>query len=296
LRRILRAHGLSLKGPSEFRAYRKVFGYALPALVGALLVSPVLWFTNTLLATWTSFAELGKYSVAYGLANYLLFIPTAIGIPLVPIVSRLDRFKPHEFPPFLVRTMRIGAFLLIPPTILLVGFPGAFLELRYGGGFAAAAPIVRVLAPAVLLAALSGIVGYGIAGTGRMWEGLLLNLAWAVVLVTMSLVLVPSESARGLAFAFFAAYLVHFGTVLAYIRRTWSVRLGDLLAPLAIAATSVGLVMLVSSFLPEPWRTPAAIGLILGTVGVEYRSMSRREIEVLSEPIRMLILWIGRSP
>jgi len=295
IRRIWRPRELSLEIPSKSAVYRKVLSYSVPAFVGSVLVTPVLWFANTYLATRSSFAEVGKYSVAFGLANYLLFIPAAIGVPLIPIVSRMGRFKPHEFQPFLTKAIRVSGFLLILPTLVLFAFPEAFLDLLYGAGAAAAAQIVRVLALAVFLAGLSTTVGGGIAGTGRMWEGLLLNLIWGAVLVFMTLILVPGQSGLGLAFSYLIAYMVHFSSILVYIKERWSVDIREVSAPVAIMSAAIGAVVLLNTLVADALRSIMVLGLLIAVVAIERALMTSREIEVLSEPIRRFVRWISQT-
>jgi len=295
LRAVWRTRRLSLEIQRSFPAYRKILTYAIPALGSSLLVAPVLWFASTYLATQSSFVEVGRYSVGLGLASYLLFIPSAIGMPMVPIVSRLDRSKPHELSPFMTQTVRVGAFLLIPPASVLIAFPEPFLALLYGSASVTAAPIVRVLAPAVFLAGVSSIVGYGIAGKGRMWEGLVLNLYWAVVLVVGCIFLVPTGFAIGLSLAYLAAYVAHFVGVMAYVRYSWSMALRPLGAPVLIAVASFSAVTLAGFIGIDPWRLPVKLALIVSVVVAEYLAMSRREFEVISGPIRKILLWIGPS-
>lgn len=281
--------------PPDHRARGKLLGYAVPALLGGLLVTPVLWFTNTFLATQASFGEVGRYSIGQGLASYLLFIPTAIGVPLIPIVSRLDRSNSTEFSPFLMRTLRVGAFLLIPAALILIGFPEPLLALFYGAGSATAAPIVRIVAPAVFLAGVSSIVGSGIAGKGRMWEGLILNLYWAVVLFVGSLILIPSAAGVGLAFAYLMAYIAHFVGVMAYIRYSWRLSLRPLALPLLVAFTSFAAMQATGTLLMSPWRAPVAIAIIVAATLVEVTTMSQRELEVMVEPLRKFLLWFHPS-
>ena len=293
LRAVWRHRKLSLVLSREPAAYRKILGYAIPTLFASSLVTPVLWFTTTYLATVASFAEVGRYSVGYSLASYLLFIPTAIGVPLVPIISRLNRTKPLELPSFLVRTLRLGAFLLVPPTLLLMALPDWFLALLYGAGSVSAAPVVRVLAPALFLAGVSSIIGFGIAGKGRMWDGLLLNLSWATSFFVVSLILVPAKGAVGLSFAYLAAYVAHFTGAMAYARYRFSISLQPLARPLLIAGASFGVLAASSVLLTEPWRTPLMVELVIAATIAEFFGLSRRELEVLSEPLRKLLLWIG---
>jgi len=293
LRGLWRHKRLELVIPRSPSEYREILNYALPAFAGGLLVTPALWFGSTLLISAGTFVDLGQYSAAFGLSSYLLFIPSAIGIPLVPILSRLDRLEPGDFSTFLTKTFRVSTFLLLPPGLILLAFPDVFLGFLYGSEFVDAAPLVRLMVPAVFLAGVTSIFGYGIAGTGRMWHGLLLNVTWGIALIMLSILLVPASLARGLATSYLVAYGLLFVEAFLYARRTWFLNPRDLTPPMLLASLSLFGVEGVASLLFDPWRVPATITMIAAAVLAEFALMSRREAQVLSEPIRRLVVWIN---
>ncbi len=295
IRTIWRDRGLSWKAHPDRATYRRMFGYAVPTLISALLVTAVLWFTSTFLATEASLDEVGLYSVGSGLAAYLLFIPSAIGIPLIPIVSRLDRTGSPELSPFLIRTLRVTAFLLLPPTLVLLAFPEPFLAVLFGAEYVTATAVVLVVTPAIFLAGISTIVGFGIAGKGKMWHGLLVNLLWAVVFVGGSLALVAPRAAVGLSLAYLAGYGVQFLGIMVYVRYYWSMPLHPMFVPVVLGLVSMGAVLAASVYIPPPWRAPVMAAAIVLVSFAELPAMSRREIEVLVGPIRRFATWLNAS-
>lgn len=295
LRRVWKERRLSWGVPLVPSVRRTILGYAVPTLLGGLVVTFVSWFTSSYLAARGSLDEVGLYSVGSSLAGYLLFIPSAIGMPFIPIVSRLDRLGAPELPAFLMRTLRVTAFLLTPPTLVLVAFPQPFLAVLFGSEFVVAAPVVQIAVPGIFLAGVGTIVGFGMAGRGRMWHGLLVNVLWGVVFVCVSLVLVPSGAAVGLALSFLAGYAAQFLGILFYVRQVWSIRIRPLLAPLAIAVISSGMLLALGHLGPAPWVGLAMGALIALVCFADLLAMTRRELEVLGAPIRKLMLWLGRS-
>ncbi len=293
LRRIWQNRRLRIQIPRSRLVYYKILGFALPALGGALLVTLVLWFCNTLLALNSSFSDVGLYSAGYGLSSYILFIPAAVGVPLVPMVSRLDRESPDEFPHFIVRTMRIGAFLTLIPTLILVSLPEPFLRLLYGQAFGGAGHVVRLVAPAVFLASISSFVGYGLAGTGQMKSALLLNLIWAVPLTIMSLALIPVWEETGFAIAVLLSYVIHFIAVMAFAKFSWSVDLRELSVIMLIAVVSLPTAALISFY--TGWSKPLlSISLLVAVSIAGIRNMSPREIEVVTRLFRKVLTWVRR--
>lgn len=295
LRRIWRERRIRLALPHGGKLYRRILGFAIPAFASTLMISPILWLVESMLATEWNFNALGEYSVAYALAGYILLISGAIGVPMVPVVSRLDHEAPTQIAEFLVKTFRITAFLTLPPSIILIAYPVPFFRILYGPQYASAASFVTLLGPAMILASLSGVIGFAIAGVGKMWDGFLLNVLWGVSIVLLSLWLVPSYGGVGLASAFLGAYLIHFIGVIIYARSTWGVGLGSFTVPIAFSTIAV-IVSVVAFGLPRPWNlivALAAAGLI--SAG-EYRFMSNREREVILMPLRMVMKWLERTP
>ena len=293
LKRVWREHGIKLTFPREPKPYRTVLSFSIPAFLSTLMITPVLWFSSTLLATGGSFTALGEYSVANGLAGYLLLISASVGVPMVPVVARLNRDDPSRVSDFLIKTFRITAFLSLPPAVVLIALPSPFLRLLYGSPYVTASSLVLILGPAMFLASLSSIVGYSIAGVGRMWDGFCLNLVWGVGLVVLSLALVPGYGATGLALAFLGAYMSHFVAVLLYIRFAFAAPLKAVRAPVGIAAVALLGSALVYP-LERPWNLAAvSVGLVILTL-VEYLSMSARELAIVVRPARRLFTWIGR--
>jgi len=291
LRRIWVSHHLRLRFILDRSACGKLLNYSYLAVLSAIVVSVTLWFCNSLLVTSKSFVELGRYSAGYGLAAYLLFISVSIGVPLVPIVSRLHKESPAGMPQFVASTIRVGSLLTLIPTLILAALPEPFLRILYDAPYVAAAPVVRFAAPAMFLASIGALVGYIIAGTGQMRGGLMLNVSWAVTFVGLSLVLVPQSGEVGLAVAVLCAYAVLFVAAMIFAMRSWKVDLAQLSPILLIAFISVPAAMLVSMF--SGWGRVALAALLVAAVAYAgLQTMNAREKEVLFQPLRRAASWI----
>ena len=295
LRSIWKARRLKLIIPRESSIYRRLIEYALPALGGSIVVTLVLWFCNSLLASVDqgNFTHVGLYSVGSGLASYILFISGAIGVPLVPIISKLDQENPDGLPHFMVRTLRVGAFLTLPAALILMALPEPFLRILYGAGYAAAAPVVRLVAPAIYLASVGGFVGYGLAGTGQTKSGLLLNVIWGIPMVIISVVLAPTMREIGLAVAILVAYIIQFTATLAFAKYSWSVDIRQLTITLLIAAISLPAAGFISLYSGIP-RFLLAIALVAMVIFAGLYSMPPRELDVLTRPIKRIYARLRR--
>lgn len=288
LHNVWREKRIRLGLPRNKLLYRRILGFAIPAFVSTLMITPILWLVESLLATRWSFGALGEYSVVYALAGYVVLISGAVGVPMVPVVSRLEKEGSPEVAKFLVKTFRITAFLTLPPAIVLIGYPVPFLRMLYGPEYVSSAFLMTMLGPALILASLSGVVGFAIAGVGRMWDGFLLNLVWAGSIVLLSMWLVPGYGALGLAASFLGAYLLHFVGAISYARSVWSIKLNAVAAPLGFCASAITMSVVAFS-LPRPWNLIAALAGAGATAAAEFRVMSDRERQVVLMPLRMVI-------
>ena len=285
LRAIWRARNLKLEMPREGHVYRRLLGYATPAFANATMVSVLLWFCGTQFAAREWYLELGRYSAGYGLASYVLFITSAVGVPLIPIVSKLDRHNPEQMSHFMARTIRVGSLLTLLPTLVFVAMPEPFLRILYGNSYVGASNVVRLVAPAVFLASVTGLVGYGLAGTGQMKSAFALNLTWVIPVAILSVLLIPTWRENGLALAILAAYVIHFSATLVFAKMAWSVALSRLTAPMLIAFISLPTAAFISFYSSAPRLVLSSI-LLSGVIIAGLLVLTNRELEVLSQPLR----------
>ena len=291
LRKILVSHDIRLRLAFSRAACKKLLDYSYLAVLSEAVATLTMWYCNSLLATSESFVELGRYSAGYGLAAHLLFISVSIGVPLVPMVSRLRRENPAEMPRFVTSTIRVGSFLMLIPTLLLVALPEPFLRILYDAPYVAAAPVVRFTAPAMFLAGMGAIVGYTMAGTGQMRGGLLLNAIWAAIVIILSLVLIPRSGEVGLALAVLCAYAVLFIAAMIFAKVSWKVELSQISTVLLIAFISILAATVISMF--SGWERFALTLLLVAAVTYSgLKTMNRREVEVLFQPLRKVVSWI----
>ena len=291
LRRIWSSKQLHLKVPGDRQSYRQILDYAVPLLLSVIVVTAALWVCGTLLQYWRSFADVGRYQAGFGLSSYILFVSSAVGIPLVPIISKLQRESPDELPPFIARTLRVGAFLTLVPALVLVALPEPFLRILYGESYVGASNVVRLVAPAIYLASIGGLIGYGMAGTGQVRGALAVNVVWAVSFMAVSPFFILAWGDVGLALGVLCAYIIQFVALLTFTKLAWSVELRDLTATLLIAAVSLPTAAFISFYMGQ-WRFELVIPFIAAAAFASITAMSKRELEVLSMPLKRVTSWV----
>jgi O-antigen/teichoic acid export membrane protein len=194
---------------ADLRRYGAV-SWVHGVLTYALLRADVL-----ILGTWRGTAEAGLYE-AGGLAReVVLFLPWIVGMLFLPRVAGADAGRgtaPRALGPRWVATALVAA-------AALEAWPEAFVTGVHGDAFAAAAPVVRVVVPAALLAGGSNLFLQYLLGRGApavvVWApagALAVNLA-------ANAVLVPRAGAVGAAWAALATQAVLFAWTGAAARR-----------------------------------------------------------------------------
>jgi len=139
--------------------------------------------------------------------------------PLLPVLS--ERFSSKE-PAGYQRAARsafaLSLLVTAPVALVLLAFPSLTL-VPYGRDYAGQAPIVQwAMADLAIMGVFTPLTQI-VASMNRMWFGFAYNLAYALVCLGLSVVLVPKQGAAGLAAAITLAHAILLGPCLLYIYR-----------------------------------------------------------------------------
>jgi len=207
--------------------------FSLPALLSSMLLAPVNWATNLMLAQQPNgYAELGLYHAAEQWRNVILFVPAVMGNASLSLLANLrGQARGREYQHLFVTILRAMAGVTTAAAVAIT-LASPWLMRAYGPGFEQAAPVLAILAAAAVLSAVCAPVGHVIASSGEMWWGLGVNLPWAAALLGAA-ALLAERGARGLAIANVAAYSVQLLAVGLY----WS-RRGRWTPPVPVTAAT----------------------------------------------------------
>jgi O-antigen/teichoic acid export membrane protein len=223
---------------SECRSERRViWNFALPSLLSAMLVSPVIWIGNAMLANQPAgYRELGLFNSANQWRGLVMFIPGAVTAAILPVLAETYGRRADGLFRDAMRMNLQAAWLVALPMAVIVICWSRELSLLFGKSFAGAERMTALLMIAAFMNIINVPVGAALAASGRMWTGAAMNLGWGAALVAASYVLIPSSFGLGLAAAYAIAYFLHNIWVMAYVE----LRLarGSLLPQLPIAAYS----------------------------------------------------------
>lgn len=215
----LMAHQISIRKNADSSEWQALKDFALPSFLAGLLYPFVYWISNVLLVrTSHGFAEMALLGIAMQWYNAIMFLPNYGGRIVLPILTSIHVDQKNSDIVAVIKLGVIANLLVTIPVSLGVVLLSKIIMTTYGSSFIEGWP---VLALAALIAAIVvGIapVGQYLAAVNRMWVGLVMNFAWALVFLLSTVVLVPF-GAIGILGSFGIAYVAHGLWSCAYARR-----------------------------------------------------------------------------
>jgi O-antigen/teichoic acid export membrane protein len=183
--------------------------FAVPAVLGGLLVGPANWACAAMLVHKPGgYAQMGALNAANQWFNALMWLPYMLGAVVMPMLAeRLGVNDGARSAKLLIASIKINAAVTLP--LILVGSVcSPYIMSGYGKDFAREWPTLVATLITAGLFAIEIPVGHVIAASGRMWLGFCMNFIYAMAVVTASWLLLGWGS-LGLASARLLAYAVH---------------------------------------------------------------------------------------
>ncbi|HEY9015244.1 MAG TPA: hypothetical protein VIM84_09300, partial [Gemmatimonadales bacterium] len=181
-----------------------------PALLQGIMVAPVVWVTNAILVNSPGgYGEMGLFNAANQWRTILMYVPTIVLTPLLPIMTQLHATQQyHQLRRVLVRTLGLSVAVVGSLALAFSLFAPQIMRL-YGTGFEAGTKVFYLIMLVSVLLSAGVVVGGLLSSTGAMWTGFLFNSVWAALMIGTSLVAIPRYGALGLALAYAVSYLIH---------------------------------------------------------------------------------------
>lgn len=209
--------------------WRILYRFSLPALLSSAMVAPISWVCSTFLVRHPSgYEELSIYSVANQWRLIVLFIPQAINSAILPVITNIrarDKNNMHISVISLILNFSVS-FCVALPVMLFSGYIISF----YGDQYTKGTSVLSWLCLGGVISAVSSSVGQLIISSGAMWLGLLLNMIWAILIVTIAWFLTArGYGALGLAYAYTVSYFLHTSIefIVVYKMKLWTVTPSD---------------------------------------------------------------------
>ncbi len=186
LRRVIRERGY----------FHKLFSLALPVFLSGLVMTPVLTALTTLLSRLSGFTAVGFFNIAYSLTQVILFVPTAVGTPFLPLVMKIGADDSRRLTDFLMKTIYGVVIIVAVLSFLMSFFSYEIINLFYGARYSPEQNILILLTVATFLSSFGYVVGYYLLAVGKMWFATFLNLLWCIFIMTPAFHLIKSFGFR----------------------------------------------------------------------------------------------------
>ncbi len=183
--------------------------FSLPAVLGGLLVNPVMWYCNTLLVrNVNGFNEMAIFNAASQWQTVILFIPIALSQIALPLFSNVQN-NINDFIKVIKYNLLINIAVGLGIAIIFSLLSKIIMKV-YGDTYSEDNLVLILMSFTAVLIAANNVIGQAIASLGKMWAGFSLNFFWAIALIVLANIFIHQGlGATGLAKAFLLSYLLH---------------------------------------------------------------------------------------
>jgi O-antigen/teichoic acid export membrane protein len=265
----------------------RALALSVPIVLNGLVLWGSAWFIRSYLARAAGYEAVGYFHVADACGRLILLLPSALAVPYVPAVSEASALGRDATRAMVEATLRLTLLTVAPAAAFLSLAAEPVLRLVYGAAYAAAAELTSMLVLAAGAQAIGLIVWSTLVGAGRTWSGFALQAGAQVAFVVLATTLVPAHGVRGLGVAALASAVAAAGAGVAVVRRDLGVRVGPLLAPIAVAMGAAALALLL-------WLIGAAGVLEAAALATAVLALQLRQLPPVER--RGLIERLRRRP
>ncbi len=214
--RACHARGIRVDVRAAFEEVGVIWRVSLPSALGGILVGIATWLAQVVFAQQPGgYPDLGVFSAALQWRMVILFLPTALGNVLLPLVAAQGEESSRRFQVFnQLMPWALVSVMAMP----LMAFPEVLAWL-YGSRFALdgfSQTMALVMLTAIVLGFSDGL-GRVLTLRYLLWWGVASNLTWGVLLVGVTFV-TRAMGPQGLALAYGIAYLC---TMVLYLPLYW---------------------------------------------------------------------------
>jgi O-antigen/teichoic acid export membrane protein len=154
-------------------------------------------------------SDVGIYNTALLISGLLTFIPTLFYRLFFPLITREFSKKNLNIIKELSKQIQKWIFIVnLPFLILMIFFPGVFINLLFGAQYITAEAPLRFLAVAFFLVSLIMILSGLISMVGKSKLILLNTLIFSVTNLILNVLLVPKYGISGAAFSTMISYAI----------------------------------------------------------------------------------------
>lgn len=196
---------------SAFQEYSVLLKFSIPAAISGLMVVPVRWYCNTVVAREHGFSEVGLFVAAISIQMIVLFVGTQINGPLLSIMSNLQGSASKQLQRFNMMASWISASFVVVVVLSFIELSEFLFGEDYAGrNFRVVLALLMISTS--IMAYKQGLARL-MAARNFMWLGFFSNLLWAVIIIICTRAF-SKYGAVGLSLAYVISYAVNTAIIL----------------------------------------------------------------------------------
>ncbi len=179
---------------------RKSFPFAMLTLLMMFYFRIDAVLIERLLPDGIGARQAGIYASAFRLLDAFIMVPYLFSVLLLPMFSKMLRFK-EDFSQIIQIALPIILVFSLSVSILSIGFSEEIMHALYKTHSGESAEVFRVLIPGLVAFSISYVFGTLLTANGDLWTLNIIAALSMVLNLTMNLILIPRFEAMGSAVA-----------------------------------------------------------------------------------------------
>ena len=187
-----------------YQEFSIMWSFSLPSMLSNIMVGPITWVGNTFItATENGYFELGIFSAANQWRAVLIFLPTAVGSVILPLIVA-NKGNEH-----LERINILFGWMIVNCLAIPILAVPELIALLYGSEYSGKSLNVSILMVVLICCILSYKEGIArnLVSKNLMWWGFLSNTLWGATFLGL-LWVIHDWGAIGMASSYLVAYFV----------------------------------------------------------------------------------------
>lgn len=288
VRNNLKLEGLKLKFEIHRKYISKIFKYSIPLFIGAIIIRPARLYGQTLLAITQDFTQVGYFKVAFSLYNLMSFIPAAISVPLMPMITEIDASYREKRSYSYSKILKIIILIMLPFSIFVILFSKYILFGIYGERFIEASLITNILIVSAFFGIITSFLENLMLGTGKTVQVLYTNIYMALIFVISSYFLIRNYGTLGLGLAWLITDASLLPIFLYYATKRSYINMQGLKVPLLLSILLLMFTFLIQKLMAGIWLIIGAAIYISLIMLLEYLLMDSDEKKMIRRILHVI--------
>ncbi|MFH1898235.1 MAG: oligosaccharide flippase family protein [Candidatus Desantisbacteria bacterium] len=170
-------------------------------------------------------AMVGYYSLATGLAEFLMHVPKSVSVVLFPKIASISKIDAKDYTP---KVCRHVLFITILSCIMLGLCSSTIIKVVYGNAFIPAIPVVWVFLPGMVFSACSRVILSDLMGRGKPKYSSIASFTGTCSSIGLNFLLIPIYGMIGAAIASVLSYFLMMVVLLVFYLRISGNKLIDM--------------------------------------------------------------------